>query len=167
MNISVSVITGVFSGVITAALVWISGLVLSRIVMPWYLQLIYRGVDVNGSWLAQYNHLNGFIIQTNLQIVQRAHSISGHLTLVQEHPSVTAIVNSLDLTGHVWEGFITLSMQSSDRSRLSFGAGLIKVTEGGSSLSGTLLFRNIQTELVESAAMIFEKNNQKLTYRCS
>lgn len=161
MTIAETVVLGVVSGIFTTALLYTLRILLKSHLIPWYQKSIYKGVDVNGIWIASVTSENGIHGRLEMVIRQNAHELRGETTIVQgrdlENPSQ---VTNLTMQGNVWEGFITLNQQSKDRSRLSYSTSLLQVLNGGIRLKGVYCFRSIQTDKIESLDIKWERKDQ-------
>ena len=56
---SITIILGVVSGIVTTGLLYLLGIIFTKIVLPWYQKLIYKGVDLNGEWRVENKLNNG------------------------------------------------------------------------------------------------------------
>lgn len=162
MTILETVVLGVVSGVFTSAFLYLLGLLIKNHFIPWYQQVTYKGVDINGAWTSKVTSAAGVHGNMEMNIIQSGHSITGDLTIVQgkdiENPST---VTNLTLKGNIWEGFATLNHQSKDRSRLSYSTSLLQVLNGGIRLKGVYCFRSIQSDKIESLDIKWERKEQK------
>ncbi len=153
-----NVVLGVVSGVLTSAFLYLGALLVQRHLLPWYRDITYKGVDVSGVWQAELKNEDGLKARFEMQLRQRAHEVSGLTTIVQgKDLDKPAIINTLTLSGNVWEGFITLNLKSADRKRLSFATTLLEVTRGGATLQGKFLWRSIQTDDIRSAEIAWRR----------
>lgn len=161
MTILENIIVGVVSGVFTAAFLYLLSLLIKNHFIPWFQQVTYKGVDVNGSWSSKVE-VAGIHGNMEMNIFQHGHNLEGDLTIVQgkdiENPSN---VTNLTLKGNIWEGFVTLNHQSKDRSRLSCSTSLLQVLNGGIRLKGVYCFRSIQTDKIESVEIKWERKESK------
>jgi hypothetical protein len=89
-----------------------------------------------------------------MTLCQRAHEISGDATILHgtDLTNPTTITN-LRIDGSIWEGYITLNMQSKDRTRLSYSTSLLRVLNGGSTLQGNYVFRSIIADEIQNIEM--------------
>lgn len=126
------IILGVVSGVLSAATVYLLVSIFKNIVAPWYLRLVYQGIDVSGSWKSEEEYTNGKTTEA-LSLNQSAHSLRGTLVRHQEIDG-DIIISTSKVEGEVWEGCLTLKIRSTNSKRLSFGNMLLKVE--GEKLAG-------------------------------
>ncbi|MBH0086058.1 hypothetical protein I6E84_07490 [Psychrobacter sp. SCQQ22] len=148
-----TIILGVVSGIITTAALYVVGLLFKSFFIPWYQAVTYKGVDINGTWEYE-STAPGQKAKFEMTIVQRAHMISGDATILQGQDlnNPTTITN-LRIDGGIWEGYITLNMQSKDRTRLSYSTSLLRVLHGGLVLQGNYVFRSIKLDEIHNIEM--------------
>jgi hypothetical protein len=148
-NITLSIATGVLSGVITTAFLFIMGKLFYKLVLPWYQNIKYQGVDLEGDWVSELKHGSNIAGKFKMTIQQNAHDLSGTIVCTQGPSPEDTETTLLNLTGITWEGFVTLNIKSIDRKRLSFGTSLLRVTHGGLTLTGIYAYRCLQSDEVE------------------
>jgi hypothetical protein len=152
-----AVFWGVVAGVVTSALLLLLGLIFTKIVVPWYQALIYKGADVSGLWV-QHRDLGGVNYSYLLVLKQHAHRLEGNMTLTKSGAPTGPsddYVQAFDVSGSTWEGFLILNMQSSDRQSLAFATSLLQICNRGRSLVGQLAYRSAQLEQVSSEAVLW------------
>ena len=54
-----NVFWGVIAGIITSALLFLAGLFVAKILLPWYQNLVYQGVDLRGLWVEDRTEPDG------------------------------------------------------------------------------------------------------------
>ena len=145
-----AVLWGIVSGVATSALLLVLGLIGTRIVLPAYLSLIYKGVDLRGVWVEDRDLGNGARFSVQLSLDQHAHQVIGSGTLTKAGCGSSDYVQFFSVEGSTWEGFLVLNMRSANRTSLSFVAGLLKVKGRGDSLLGHWVYRAAFTDEAES-----------------
>ena len=148
-----AVVWGVVSGLATSALLVTLGLFTSRILLPAYLDFVYQGVDLRGVWLEERIEDANKRFAVQLAINQRAHKITGTATLTQSGTGKHDYVQFFAVEGSTWEGFLVLNMRSTNRTSLSFVAGLLKVRGRGESLEGYWVYRSASTDEARSEAV--------------
>ncbi len=65
----------------------------------------------------------------------------------------------LDVTGDLWEGYISLTLKPEDRKISSYSVALLKVAGGGVALVGGHLFRNVNDEKVDDMTVSFVRGS--------
>src|SRR5437588_8127830 len=144
-----TVFWGVVAGILTSGLLFTLGIITSRIVIPWYQDLVYKGVDLRGLWLNELDYA-GARYRYHTSLKQNAHQVTGTTTLTKSGTGPDDYVINFDVTGYTWEGFVVLNFRSNDRKTLSFATALFKVKDRGRSLIGHLIFRSLTTDEVAS-----------------
>ena len=143
------IVIGVVSGVITATL--ISGFlaIMKKIILPWYQELRYEGVDLEGSW--EFKEVSDSAeTKIKLELEQSAHTLKGAASISSERKNGDNNFYSYVVSGMVWEGYVTLNMRSANRKVVSFSTMLLKVSNGGRVLKGTFAGRNHRDDKVSA-----------------
>lgn len=152
----IEVFFGVLSGVITAALLCITTALLRRIVIPWYQEMRYQGIDLRGTW-----ELNTSPDGTNANMImtikQSAHHLTGNARLIFNIAEKQGKDLEFEVYGSVWEGYLTLNLRSADRTRISFITMLLKVVGGGRELKGVMAARNTKDDCVDPHNISFTR----------
>lgn len=141
MDEILTVLLGVFAGVVTSALLYVLGLIFTRIMLPWYQKVIYKGVDVSGEWSGTINHAERRRWSVTLNLEQHAHELKGTYTSISYLNGEERKVSTMNVSGEVWEGFVALKCRTISNRNLSFGSMLLKVNSG--ELTGHQIFRNL------------------------
>ncbi len=143
-SIAGTVFLGVVAGTLTSALLVVFGAALSKIVIPWYQRLVYRGIDLSGSWEGMFE-MKGARYRFDTSLRQSAHLLKG-TTTKSKSGSDDDYVHNFKLSGSTWDGWVLLNLESSDRTSLSFGTALLKIYETGERLEGGMFFRGRHTD---------------------
>ena len=144
-----SIVLGVVAGLFTSAVIFVLGLLITKIVLPWYEALIYKGVDLRGVWTSEYETGNSrYTVQISLE--QRGHKVSGAGTMQKSGTGEHDYVQFFVVDGSTWEGFLGINLQSKDRKSLSFVSGLLKIKDRGNSLAGYWVYRSGASEEAEA-----------------
>jgi hypothetical protein len=136
-----SILLSVFAGVITTISLYAASLFLKNVISPWYQRLIYKGVDVSGQWEGNHDYNEDLSFTATLNLEQNAHDISGTLTIIKLRNGEQERITNMNVSGEVWEGFISLKCRTISRKHLSFGSILCKIID--STLDGEYIFRNL------------------------
>src|ERR1039457_3383330 len=83
MNNVESLVVGVISGIVTAACIQMLVILTNKVLLPWYRQLLYRGVNIQGKWEQKLDFNNGKTQLITLELAQKAHNITGSVTMVK------------------------------------------------------------------------------------
>jgi hypothetical protein len=146
---------GVVAGILTSAFLWLSAVLISKAIIPWYQQVVYRGIDLSGRWEQTFEREGAqYRLDTSLQ--QSAHLLKGTTTKSKSRTD-DDYVHAFTVSGSTWDGFVLLNLESSDRSSLSFGTALLKIYETGERLKGYLVYRGRQTDEVELEEAVWKR----------
>lgn len=88
--------------------------------------------------------------------MQKANNITGQLIYIRTRNDVTQTV-TYDLSGSVWEGYMSLYMKSKDCRFIAYGSTLLKVEYGGFALKGPHCFRNFKNDQVSTIDLAYKR----------
>ena len=158
-EVSITIVLGIVSGIITTVLLFLAGNSFTKIIIPWYQKIVYHGVDLNGEWKSEIQKDDGKDDGSEtfrLNLMQNANTISGELTYLRFKKEETREV-FYSMSGSVWEGYLTLNMKSKDRRVIAYSTSLLKIERGGHELKGYHCFRNFRTDQVESVDLLYKR----------
>ena len=159
-SVSGAIVWGVVSGLLTSSLLLVFGLFVSRIVLPGYLAFIYTGVDLRGVWTEERDLGSNAKFSIQLSLEQHAHKVTGTGTLTKSGTGASDYVQFFSIEGSTWEGFLIITMQSTNRKSLSFVAGLLKIKGRGDYLVGHWAYRAAFTDEAESEQLHLHRQRQ-------
>lgn len=136
-----SIFLSVFSGVVTAALLYWFTLTIRKIVIPAYQRLIYKGIDVSGDWAGEWQHSELIVFNFSLTLKQNAHELTGSFSVLKLKDGKQEKITNMTVQGEIWEGFVSLKCRTISNRELSFGSALLKVNPA--ELNGKYIFRNL------------------------
>lgn len=155
-----TVVLGIVSGILTTAILYLLALFLKQQLLPWYQGVSYKGVDINDTCICEIELEEGRKAKFEMTINQKAHNLSGDTTVIQgkdiENPS---LVTNFKVEGTIWEGFVTLNMQSKDRKRLSYSTSLLQVINGGATLKGMYVYRSIRKDSINTVETTWRRKS--------
>jgi hypothetical protein len=157
MSIIETVFWGAISGILTTVVLWICSLLVRNSFIPQYQELIYKGVDLKGTWKYHIQYESGVSYSCQLDLKQSAHKITGLASMRVEN-SDNDYIQNLSIEGETWEGFLIIKMRSTSNSSLSFVSGLFKVEERGGKLSGSWAYRT-RSETIQHEELSFDRIN--------
>ena len=145
-----SLVIGVVSGILTSALIYLLILIFTRIVLPWYRQLMYRGIEVQGEWTSSM-HLRPELIQEwSMELKQKADSVSGDLSQSKCQDGQIIKTETLRLTGSLKDRFLSGSIHPVEKSRLGICMILLEIVGDGSEMQGCVGWYDIGTKSIMS-----------------
>ena len=151
-----AVVIGIVTGILTTVLLFLVKEFIQKVAIPWYQELIYKGVDLNGTWKKEYG---GEEKGTKFKLIldQSAHKLRGSLLFMQIEKGEESS-HEFSVEGYLWEGYATLNFRPKNRKILSYAAALLKVCKGGSELQGYLSFRNVDKDEVISEELKLQRD---------
>jgi len=134
---SKEVILGVVSGILTTAIFWLGALLFSDVVLPWYYQGAYRGLDLSGKWQIMLGDAGGASekLEMTADLKQVTDRVSGVLVVVFRDGSGRAS-RTFTLSGLTRERFLALTAEKVSRKQIGFGTTLVELRGVGNRLRG-------------------------------
>ena len=150
---------GVLSGVVASLIILFSASVVRGILLPWYRQFIYKGIDISGCWKAQRPTEPPPVRALTLELVQHAHSITG-TAIITATPQDVSTPRSFKLIGSLRDRFLEFRMQHVDKKQLGVVVGLFEVIGDGNTMNGVMVGYNIGTREINPSATILIRSAQ-------
>lgn len=148
------IVVGVASGVMSAILIIVAGVVIQRIVIPWYRAITYSGVDISGEWhcidpsMAQ---------EITFNLTQQANTINGAATFTWDHddtdrqPREFEVVRSFKVSGFVQDRFVQLTLRHINPKRIGINGYLLEVCGDGRKMEGIFSFYSVRSNIMDSS----------------
>ena len=162
----IGIITGIFTTVIIFSIktLWVTK------VTPYLASVRYQGVEINGQWSGvseitekdiEEKKYEGppYKSEHTLYLNQNAHDISGSLLFKFSNPEKEFAID-FNVKGYMWEGYVTLNFTPKDKRVTSYATALLKLHDGGSTLVGSWLFRDVMQEKVLQSSIFLVRNQQ-------
>lgn len=130
---------GVFSGIITSIIIGISFQVSKKILIPWYQQTIYRGIDISGEWISSQEFPGNILAEQTINLKQKGHKITGALISRNTIPNEGEDTTYFELIGEFFDNYVEVEFQINNRKLIGRGSQLLKVKDGGKKLEGGLV----------------------------
>ena len=147
----ITIFIGVFSGILTSVLIWITVRVFKDILVPWYQTTIYRGIDISGEWVSTQEYAGNVLAEQTIQLKQKGHKISGTLISRNKIPSKGEDTTTFKLLGEIFDNYVDIEYQIDDQKLIGRGSQLLKVKDGGEKLEGGLVaIDRFSTEIMVS-----------------
>lgn len=128
-----NVVIGVISGLVTASVLLVMKSLLTNTFIPWYRQMIYKGINIEGSWF-QYSYGQKIL----LELKQKCDSLSGKATILdlsQDYEHYDNI-KTYDVQGYIAERFVVLNYTHTDQRRIGQISELLQIDGDGTIISG-------------------------------
>ena len=140
INIGVSreVIVGVVTGILTTGLLSLIGAIFSEIILPWYHENAYKGLDLSGKWHIQLGDsgVNSNHLEMTADLRQITDRVSGSLVVVAKNSSQRPLTYTL--SGSRREQFLAVTIEKVGRKQYGIGTSLVQVASVGDRLTGYL-----------------------------
>lgn len=160
-------VVGIVTGIITTTVLYAAKVFWTAKVTPFLKRIRYQGVQIDGVWsgisevtaeqVAAGQPGSPFHSEGSLFLEQNAHDLKGtfHFKFKNE---VKDFALEFNVTGYMWEGYVTLNFTPQDRRVTSYATGLLKLHDGGVSLIGSWLFRDVEKEFVSHTPLILTRS---------
>ncbi|PKG57264.1 hypothetical protein [Shewanella sp. GutDb-MelDb] len=150
-------VIGIITGICTTAVLFLIKSLWVTKVIPFMEATKYQGVNIAGQWSGfgkNDNPDNGDVFETefNLFLAQSAHHLTGSFLFKFKNPEKDVNLD-FDVSGYMWEGYVTLNFTPKDKRVTSYATTLLKLHDGGHSLVGTWLFRDVAREFVNQVPL--------------
>lgn len=161
-------VIGIVTGILTTIILFTLKVFWSAKVTPFLVGIRYQGVEIGGQWsgsaevteedIAQEDEVGPpFKSDHSLLLIQNAHNLSGSFLFNFKSEEKEFSID-FNVTGYMWEGYVTLNLTPKDKRVTSYGTALLKLHGGGISLEGTWLFRDVLQEIVTQAPLHLNRN---------
>jgi hypothetical protein len=140
MNNVESLVVGVISGIITATIIQMLIILTNQVLLPWYRQLVYRGVNIQGKWEYNLDFNNGNTQLLTLELSQKAHAITGSVTMVKSKNGEIVRTEIMKLTGSVKDRLFNGTIVPTDTKRIGISTILLEIVGDGSKMSGCTMW---------------------------
>ena len=138
-KISVSLIVGTVSGILTSFLVFLIIQMFHKVFIPWYRNVTYSDLVLDGEWEDKTDGKNVEVTQRILhKLKQKGNVITGKTEIIDDSGFKT-----MEVSGYVRNGVAVLNFQREDKKKLGTMTYLLKAVEDGSRLTGFALWYDI------------------------
>jgi hypothetical protein len=135
-----TILLGVVSGLLSGYAIYFLAVVFRRVVVPWYAQFIYRGIDISGTWLLNSDSYDRRTI--TLELKQRAGELSGLSTHVLREGSPNSDSSDSDrirtyhIVGNLHDRFVILTGRPTQSTRIGALCFLLEIVGDGTTMMG-------------------------------
>jgi hypothetical protein len=153
---------GIVTGILTTVILFLIKILWTAKVVPFLVATRYQGVKVDGQWAGSGKSEDpdqGGIFETefSLFLSQSAHQLGGSFLFKFKSPDKEFNLD-FDVSGYMWEGYLTLNFTPKDKRITSYATTLLKLHDGGQSLIGTWLFRDVINEFVNQVPIVLVRS---------
>ncbi|MFA7000477.1 MAG: hypothetical protein WC241_05225 [Candidatus Paceibacterota bacterium] len=147
-----ALLVGIISGILTTVIIYTIVSIFKRILLPWYQELIYRGLDINGEWREKQVLANGIVIENVINLKQKGHKLSGTVTVIKKFPKKEdSEIKIFDIKGNFYDRLVSASCKNSDRKSIGCYNILLEVMHGGKEMVGSFAWYDVGTNRIFSA----------------
>ena len=156
-----TIFVGVFSGVLTAVVLYLIGKLFKHSFLPWYQQKNYQGVNVSGKW---HWCIEGQQ-KIQLELRQFARNLSGTYTVFFSAEQPGGSIHTYKVTGEITDRFVQLSLKNNDETKLGAMVYLLEVVGDGSELKGCCTsYASDSHEVFSMSQSFFRTESQSIDY---
>jgi len=152
-----SLAIGIVSGILTSALIYLFISIFKSIVLPWYRQLVYRGIEIQGQWTSSTDLGDGLTEEWHVELSQKADCVSGSINQIKLEDGKILRSESLRLSGNLKDRFLCASAFPTQKSRLSASSVLLEIVGDGSEMRGCQSWYDIGRKTIISGTISFER----------
>ncbi|MFA6408183.1 MAG: hypothetical protein WCW36_01755 [Candidatus Paceibacterota bacterium] len=136
----ISILVGIASGIIAAALLGLLNILLRKAFFPWLEEFVYKGVNVSGNWIYK-NESTKQIFEIRMELEQKAHRLSGKFQAkTDKREEKEEYVNYYKVQGVVKDNYLLLTYTAERKDRTGVGSFLLRVSHGGTELIGNVIY---------------------------
>ncbi len=136
---SYAILTGLMSGLLTSGLTFIFYKFYLGVLRPWYIDIQYRGIRLDGAWEGGKKDANSEI-KCVFNLKQSGFDIEGvftaETTYFNRTDGITNYSNQYKVKGHTKNNIVILSYEAVSQQRTGAGVFVFKITHGGKELEG-------------------------------
>jgi hypothetical protein len=142
-DITSTIFLSVVGGVLTSSVLFVCVRAFNQIVVPWYQDLVYRGINISGRWFCCERRM---FQEITFDLTQRASSIRGVATFVYKGETDHEFedLRTFNVTGFVQDRFVHLVLKHKDTSRLGFINYLLESVGDGRRMQGVISFYGVK-----------------------
>lgn len=156
MDFVYAISTGVISGIVSAALLFFARTMIIGHLLPWYHDLVYRGINVAGTWYCSESEMSQDVV---LDLRQRAGTLTGSAQFVARdsdaNPPRFEGIREFSVEGQIQDRYITIKLLPKNRQRLGVITYLLEPICDGRQLAGTMSFVSMGDNAITSLPVLF------------
>ena len=156
----VAIITGVLSGILTNAILFLVSRYFSKVLLPWYQQVVYHGVLVGGEWQSTVTPFDQSI---KLVLSQKATALTGSVTYINDLDKQGYLekIRSFSAEGSISDRFIQLNLTHVDKTRIGVVTYVLEVVGDGRKLVGSSSHYDLSSLRIAHADIAFSRDGAK------
>ena len=156
---------GLATGILTTALLLLSGYLINEKVIPWYQSVVYEGIIISGTWHAVLDDPKVITeerrIENEMKITQQGHIVKGVVTKRTTTIATGKVISEAFIVqGRIRDRLFYGYIYPESQARLSALSFLYQVEGSGNLLVGQRVFYHIIESKIRSAEETWEKQTE-------
>ncbi|MEM6719746.1 MAG: hypothetical protein AAF611_10545 [Bacteroidota bacterium] len=139
-DIAFSILLGIVGGIMTSALIFGLGVIFKKIILPWYQSMIYKGVNISGTWIRRFEVQNSSVIEARFHLKQKGNKLYGIEEWSKRKDGNLVKLGSYNLSGEIADRFVHIKSINIDKKRIGYLTLLLQVVKGGDVLEGKAIY---------------------------
>lgn len=158
MSIAETIFLGIISGLLVSAFAYIAAKIFCKIILPWYQQLIYKGLDISGQWFENHHYLNALIQESTITLKQVAHKVKGEIIVVKKtNQNAILDTKAFDFEGSFYDNFLNINCWNKNKKQLGTNNYLLSVSGDGSGFKGIKCWYDIGLKEMASEKIVWNR----------
>lgn len=158
MSASDSIVFGVASGILTSVILFLLTALLRNFAIPWYRQVIYNGIDINGEWYSKRTTPSGNIEESVMGVKQHADRVSCTVNIAKKQPhSEQMEMKTYALTGILRDRFLEISGRNMDKQALGVHSELLEIVGDGKTMHGCCIWYSVTSKTIQSSEIVWTR----------
>ena len=146
LQISQGLMIGVTAGLIATALTIGFKAYWERFIVPWYIERLYKDVDIGGTWFGVFMYHNQEMEEFFCEIRRKGHQIFGEM--ISKHDGKT-----YDFKGEFRDMILTINYESRIRQEIDRGCFTFLLMKSGQEMEGLASYYYDPTHTVQIGSM--------------
>lgn len=158
MNASESIILGVVSGILTSVVLELLTGFVRKVLIPWYRQLIYKGIDISGDWYSSKTNPSGNVQETVMSIKQRADKVTCSMTIAKKNQKTNQTeIKTFDFLGGIQDRFVSISGKNVDKQALGIHSELLEIVGDGKIMQGQSIWYSVTNKEIQAGEILWTR----------
>jgi len=151
-SIALNIFLGIVAGILTTVILFGLGQLFNKVFIPWYQDLIYKGLDVSGRWFERHNYENLVIQESVITIKQTANRIIGEIILAKKSSSTNAEieVKAFSFQGEFYNNFLNITCWNKDKKQIGTHNYLMTIEMDGRGMKGMKTYFDIGFQKIKT-----------------
>jgi len=152
-EISLNLMLGVVSSILTLILVWFFRVIWEAKIKPWYEERLYKGSEITGEWETEVEYADGDKNKLIYNLTRKSVRVEGEARCIQ---GVSEDMR-WKLDGYFENLILTLTYRALDRTKLDKGSITLMLVKNGACLDGYLSYYSDNGNCIKSVKMTLNR----------